>query len=96
MTIMRIWHGWTAPQNADAYEQLLKSEILPGIHRIDGYGGAFLQREPDAGGQCFWTNDACAVGRKHPIRAFEVSIEFGNLVSGLYDDGPAPTCHPGE
>src|SRR5438270_833686 len=57
---------------------------------------AFLQREPDAGGQCFWTNDACAVGRKHPIRAFEVSIEFGNLVNGLYDDGPAPTCHPGE
>ena len=38
--------------------------------------------------------DACAVGRKHPIRAFEVSIEFGNLVSGLYDDGPAPTCRP--
>ena len=57
---------------------------------------AFLQREPDAGGQCFWTNDACAVGRKHPIRAFEESIEFGNLVNGLYDDGPAPTCHPGE
>jgi hypothetical protein len=57
---------------------------------------AFLQREPDAGGQCFWTNDACAVGRKHPIRAFEESIEFGNLVNGLYDDGPAPTCHFGE
>lgn len=57
---------------------------------------AFLQREPDAGGQCFWTNDACSGGRKHPIRAFQVSIEFGNLVSGLYDDGPAPTCHPGE
>lgn len=57
---------------------------------------AFLQREPDAGGQCFWTNDACSVGRKHPIRAFEESIEFGDLVEGLYDDGPAPTCHPGE
>lgn len=57
---------------------------------------AFLQREPDLGGQCFWTNDACAVGRKHPIRAFEESIEFGNLVNGLYDDGPAPTCHPGD
>ena len=57
---------------------------------------AFLQREPDAGGQCFWTNDACSVGRKHPIRAFEESIEFGNLVNGLYDDGPAPSCHFGE
>ena len=57
---------------------------------------AFLQREPATGGQCFWTNDACAVGRKHPIRAFEESIEFGYLVDGLYDDGPAPSCHPGE
>ena len=54
---------------------------------------AFLQREPDAGGQCFWTNDACSVGRKHPIRAFEESIEFGRLVDGLYDDGPAPSCY---
>ena len=51
---------------------------------------AFLQREPDAGGHCFWTNDACA-GRKHTIRAFEESIEFGRLVEGLYDLGE-PDC----
>lgn len=44
MTIMRVWHGWTPAENADAYEALLRSEILPGIHRIDGYGGAFLLR----------------------------------------------------
>jgi len=53
---------------------------------------AFLQREPDAGGQCFWTNDACAVGRKHPIKAFEESIEFGDLVGLLYDDGLPEEC----
>jgi len=29
--IARIWHGWTSPQNADAYEVLLKTEIFPGI-----------------------------------------------------------------
>jgi hypothetical protein len=29
--ISRIWHGWTAPENADRYETLLKSEIFPGI-----------------------------------------------------------------
>ncbi len=29
--ISRIWHGWTAPVNADAYESLLKSEIFVGI-----------------------------------------------------------------
>ena len=25
--IIRIWHGWTEPQNADAYEALLREEI---------------------------------------------------------------------
>jgi heme-degrading monooxygenase HmoA len=29
--ICRIWYGWTTPQNADAYEMLLKREIFPGI-----------------------------------------------------------------
>jgi len=47
MTIMRIWHGWTSLQNADAYEALLRDEVLPGIHRIDGYNGAFLLRRDD-------------------------------------------------
>jgi heme-degrading monooxygenase HmoA len=47
--IGRIWHGWTAPENADAYEQLLRSQILPGIHRIPGYRGAqLLRRDADA------------------------------------------------
>ncbi|MGI8772085.1 MAG: antibiotic biosynthesis monooxygenase [Acidobacteriaceae bacterium] len=42
--ITRIWHGYTTPANADAYESLLRSEILPGIHRIAGYQGAHLLR----------------------------------------------------
>lgn len=29
--ISRIWHGWTAPENADAYEALLRQEIFVGI-----------------------------------------------------------------
>jgi hypothetical protein len=29
--IARIWHGWTTPENADAYEALLKTQIFPGI-----------------------------------------------------------------
>jgi antibiotic biosynthesis monooxygenase (ABM) superfamily enzyme len=29
--IGRIWHGWTRPDNADAYEALLRSTIFPGI-----------------------------------------------------------------
>jgi heme-degrading monooxygenase HmoA len=44
--ISRIWHGWTALENADAYETLLRSEILPGIANrgIRGYRGAHLLR----------------------------------------------------
>ena len=42
--IARLWHGWTSRENADAYEALLKSEILPGIHRVEGHLGAQLLR----------------------------------------------------
>jgi heme-degrading monooxygenase HmoA len=42
--ISRFWRGWTTSNNADAYEELLRTEILPGIHRIDGYKGAYLLR----------------------------------------------------
>ena len=44
--ICRIWHGWTKPANADAYEQLLKREIFIGIsaRKIDGYRGIQLLR----------------------------------------------------
>jgi heme-degrading monooxygenase HmoA len=44
--ISRIWHGWTSPANADAYESLLKSEIFQGIQdrQIAGYRGIRLLR----------------------------------------------------
>ncbi len=48
--IGRLWHGYTKPQNADAYERLLRTKILPGIHRIKGYQGAYLLRR-DAQGE---------------------------------------------
>ena len=42
----RVWHGWTIPANADAYESLLKSEIFTGIQnrQIAGYRGIHLFR----------------------------------------------------
>ncbi|PYQ65673.1 MAG: hypothetical protein DMF53_05020 [Acidobacteria bacterium] len=54
---------------------------------------SFLQRSTsnDLYGQCFWTNDVCSEGRKKGIEAFKVSIEFGNLVNGLFDSGE-PSC----
>lgn len=61
---------------------------------------AFLQRSPDPAGQCFWSNNVCAEGRKKGIEAFKVSIEFGNLANGLFDGGePCPViqpCRPGQ
>jgi heme-degrading monooxygenase HmoA len=42
--ISRLWHGWTRPENADAYEELLRTKILPGIHQVAGYKGAYLLR----------------------------------------------------
>jgi heme-degrading monooxygenase HmoA len=46
--IARIWHGWTTAANADAYEYLLKTEILPGIagKRVAGYRGIRLLCRP--------------------------------------------------
>jgi heme-degrading monooxygenase HmoA len=46
--IARIWHGWTKPENAEAYRRLLVEKILPGIHRVAGYRGAYLFSRSDA------------------------------------------------
>ncbi len=42
--IARIWHGWTKPADAKAYEKLLRDEIFPSIaaRKIEGYRGAKL------------------------------------------------------
>lgn len=43
--IARIWHGYTKPEHADAYEAMLKPELLPGIGRVKGYRGSYLLRK---------------------------------------------------
>jgi len=44
--IQRIWHGYTTPENAEAYQRLLKEEIMPGIasKQIPGYLGMQILR----------------------------------------------------
>ena len=44
--IVRLWRGWTAPENADAYQRIVSEEVLPGIARrqVPGYRGAYLAR----------------------------------------------------
>jgi len=29
--ICRQWRGWTTPENADAYERIVRGEVIPGI-----------------------------------------------------------------
>jgi antibiotic biosynthesis monooxygenase (ABM) superfamily enzyme len=45
--IAQLWHGWTAPENADAYEEFLRTKMFPSIHRVPGYLGADLLRRQD-------------------------------------------------
>ena len=50
--ISRVWHGWTNRENADAYEELLRTEIFLGIAKksIRGYRGIhLLRRDVDDG-----------------------------------------------
>ena len=43
--IARVWHGYAAtPENADAYEAMLKPELLPGVSNKKGYRGSHLLR----------------------------------------------------
>jgi len=46
MPVKRIWHGWTTPANAQAYEDLLKSFVFPSIEakRVPGYRSIELLR----------------------------------------------------
>jgi len=43
--IARVWRGWTSIENADAYERLLREQVLPGLQRIDGYRGGYILRQ---------------------------------------------------
>jgi antibiotic biosynthesis monooxygenase (ABM) superfamily enzyme len=55
--IYRIWHGYTAPDNAEAYEALLKREIFHGIEhkKITGFRGIDLLRRRNGGEEEFIT-----------------------------------------
>jgi len=39
VTVCRLWRGWTTPENADAYERVVRGEVIPGIEsrKIPGF-----------------------------------------------------------
>jgi hypothetical protein len=71
----------------DIYNQPMREAFVADLYR------AFLQREPDPGGQCWWQNEVALHGRRTVIHAFEVSIEFEELVNNLFPGDP-PNCGP--
>jgi heme-degrading monooxygenase HmoA len=52
--IARLWRGWTrSADDADSYEELLRTKILPELHGIDGHKGAYVLRRRVEGGDEF-------------------------------------------
>lgn len=46
--IARVWKGWTRPENADAYENLLRETVIPGLRQIPGHRGTYIMRQEGA------------------------------------------------
>ncbi len=49
--ICRLWRGWTTPENADAYQRIVHSEVIPDIEsrKIPGFRHSDLMKR-DVGG----------------------------------------------
>jgi hypothetical protein len=73
--IVRIWHGWTAMEQAGAFERLLRQEIFAGIENrsIKGYRGIQLLRRTFAGEVEFTTMTRFAV-REFAGEDYEVAV----------------------
>lgn len=53
--ITRLWRGWTATEDADAYEQFLLAEFFPSMREIPGFRGAEILRRLDGDEVAFVT-----------------------------------------
>lgn len=44
--IFRIWHGWTNPENGDAYQRIVQEEVfeIVALKKVVGYRGIDLLR----------------------------------------------------
>ncbi len=65
--ICRVWRGWTTPANAQAYEAVVRGQVIPGIEarRIAGFRAIDLMRR-DLGEEVefqtlMWFDDLAAV-----------------------------------
>jgi heme-degrading monooxygenase HmoA len=49
--IARLWQGWTTKENAGAYEDFLREQMFPSMHRVGGFVGVDLLRRDAASGE---------------------------------------------
>ena len=49
--IARVWRGWTADDDADAYERFLRTTLYPEVARLGGFRGAHILRRAAPGGE---------------------------------------------
>ena len=49
--ICRLWRGWTTPENAGAYQRIVRDEVIPGIEarKIPGFRHIDLMKRDLAG-----------------------------------------------
>lgn len=53
--ITRVWHGWTAAENAARYERFLLATLFPAMRAIPGFLGADVLHRPDGDEVAFVT-----------------------------------------
>ncbi|GIF69001.1 antibiotic biosynthesis monooxygenase [Asanoa ishikariensis] len=65
--ICRIWRGWTTPENADAYESVVRGQVIPGIEArtLPGFRHIDLMRR-DLNGEvefltAMWFDDVASI-----------------------------------
>jgi heme-degrading monooxygenase HmoA len=46
--IARHWRGWTRIRDAENYQKLLTTKVLPGLKALTGYRGGYVLRRDDA------------------------------------------------
>ena len=53
--IVRIWRGWTRPEDTEAYASYIKETGIEAYEATPGNRGAYLMSRPDDGGTEFLT-----------------------------------------
>ncbi len=66
--ICRVWRGWTTPENADAYERIVRGEVIPDIEArgIAGFRHIDLMKRDDGSDEVefqtlMWFDDVAAI-----------------------------------